>query len=539
MERINSNNVPRFSNVVELIDNTVFLHGEKPAYTCMGCTLSFDRLNQMSDCFASYLLNELKLEPGDRIAVQLPNILQFPVVFYGAIKAGIIVVNANPLFRPREIEHQLIDCGAKVLVVLANVAHNVAQIIEKTAVKHVIVTEIADMHPLPDRWVINFFARYIKPGTKPCSFKNTLFFRDIFNLPFRPYNKAKPNPGDVLILQYTGGTTGVSKGAMLTHDNITSNVWQLISHIPEAFADGVENYLACLPLYHIYALNLHALSAFSIGGHNILIPNPRDLAFTVKTMKQHPVHVFVGINTLFKALGNYPPIKTVDFSSLRVTCAGGMSLTADAAALWQKTTGCTVLEGYGLTETSPVVCGNQSINNIQGSVGKPCPETELKLIDDNGDTVSGKGELCVRGPQVMKGYWQSDAETREVLSEDGWLKTGDIAEVYASGHVKIVDRKKDVILVSGFNVYPNEIEEVVHQLPDVLDVAAIGIEDDRCGEVVKLFVVSKSDDLTVEKIEKHCRAQLTGYKVPKQIVIKESLPKSTIGKVLRRKLRDI
>jgi len=530
--------VARFGNILELIETAFDQYAEKPAYTCMGCTITYDRLNHLSDLFASFIRNTLQLKPGDRLAVQLPNTLQFVVVFYGAIKAGVIIVNANPLFRPREIEHQLIDSGAKALVVLANVAHNAAQIIDNTLVEHVIVTQIADLHPSPKRQFIHLASKFIKPGIKSFNFKQQILFRDIFKKPYVEYEKETPLPDDILVLQYTGGTTGVAKGAMLTHQNLTTNVWQLQRHIPHAFERNLQNYVACLPLYHIYALNLHALSVFSCGGHNILIPNPRDMAFTVKELKKHEFHVFVGINTLFNALEHYAPFRTLNFSNLKVTCAGGMTLTQETARLWKSITGCTIQEGYGLTETSPVVCGNQIDNYMPGSVGTVVPETVVKLIDADGNTVTNKGELCIKGPQVMKGYWQNDKETLQAFTEDGWFKTGDIAEILDSGHVKIVDRKKDLILVSGFNVYPAEIEEVVCQMPEVSDAAAIGVKDERCGEVVKLIVVPKSSALTKDMVKKHCRAQLTGYKIPKYIAFRESLPKSNIGKVLRRELRD-
>lgn len=531
--------IPRHTNSHELLEYSFTHFADRPAYSCLGHTLSFAQIDELSQRFASYLRHDLGLQPGDRIAIQLPNILQFPVVLYGAFRAGLVVVNTNPLYTPREIRHQLKDSGAKALVVLANIARNAASIIEETDVETVIVTQIADLHPSPKRQLINFAVKYLKRMVPGFHFPRSTRLNATLAKPARAFPKPELQPDSLMILQYTGGTTGVSKGAMLTQKNLLDNVWQMISHLPQAFEEGEETFVACLPLYHIYALNLHGLAAFSMGEHNLLIPNPRDMPAMVKTLSQNRFTVFIGINTLFTALSRFQPFLQLDFSALKVTSAGGMALTEDAAAAWKKITGCDVLEGYGLTETSPVVCGNLVENNQRGTVGLPLPETEVMLINDDGVNVgSGPGELCVRGPQVMAGYWQNEEETRKVLSVDGWLRTGDIAEINSDGFVRIVDRKKDMILVSGFNVYPNEIEDTVCQMPEVVEAAAIGVPDPKCGELVKLFIVPADKNLTREQVTAYCREHLTAYKVPKQIEFRESLPKSNVGKILRKDLRE-
>ena len=529
---------PRYNNLLDLIQHSFSAYADLPAYTCAGHTLSYRDLDNLSLRFASYLHKQLGLEPNDRIAIQLPNILQYPVVMYGAIRAGLIVVNTNPLYTPREIKHQLNDSGAKALVVLSNVAHNAAEIIDETEVKSVIVTDFADLHPSPKRQIINFVVKYIKKMVPAYTFKHAFSFRQAISQPAEPLKTFHLDEHTVLALQYTGGTTGVSKGAILTHHNLASNVWQMVNHMP--FRESKEVFIACLPLYHIYAYNMHGLCAFSFGAHNILIPNPRDLKAMVNTLKQVKMTVFIGINTLYVALAHYADIKKVDFSALRISSAGGMALTEDAAGLWKNLTGCAVNEGYGLTETSPVLCANTLDNNQQGTIGVPLRETEIKLIDEQGNEVpEGEvGELCARGPQVMQGYWNRPNETAKVLSEDGWLRTGDMAMLRKDGCYKIVDRKKDMILVSGFNVYPNEIEDVVSQHPGVVEAAVVGVKDERCGEAVKLFVVPKDKNVSVNELKEYCRKNLTGYKRPTLIELRESLPKTNVGKILRRALRE-
>ncbi|MFT5082976.1 MAG: long-chain acyl-CoA synthetase [Lentisphaeria bacterium] len=532
--------IPRYKNLLELIEHVFDSYADSPAFTCAGHTLSFRDVDELSMRFASYLHNQLGLEPGDRIALQMPNILQYPIAMYGAIRAGLIVVNTNPLYTSRELKHQLIDSGAKVLVVLSNVAGSAAKIVEDTAVETVIVTDFADLHPSPKRQIINLVVKHVKKMVPKVVFKHSIHFRHLVSSPAQPLKHFHTDENSILALQYTGGTTGVSKGAVLSHGNLASNVWQMICHMPEAFREGREVYVACLPLYHIYAYNLHGMCAFSMGSHNILIPNPRDLASIVSALKNIKMTVFVGINTLYVALGHYAGAKQIDFSELNVSSAGGMALTEDAAALWKTLTGRVVYEGYGLTETSPVLCGNKVTNVLQGTIGLPLPETEIKLIDEQGDEVApgGVGELCARGPQVMKEYWNRPDETEKVLTKDGWFKTGDMAIFLEHGRYKIVDRKKDMILVSGFNVYPNEIEDVVTLHPGILEAAAVGVSDERSGEAVKLFVVPADPGLSVEDVKNYCRENFTAYKRPKNIIFRDSLPKSNVGKVLRRELRD-
>ncbi|VUD48021.1 Long-chain-fatty-acid--CoA ligase [Thalassocella blandensis] len=532
--------IQRYNHLLELLDYSFKKYTNLPAYTCMGRTLTYGEVDELSRRFASYLHNDLDLQPGDRIAIQMPNILQYPVAMYGALRAGMVVVNTNPLYTGRELKHQLIDSGAKAVVVLANVADTVAKVIEETDVKHVIVTQLGDLHTTPKRQIINFVVNRVKKLVPKYSLPKEIGFRQTVADAAKPLKPFQVDSSSLMALQYTGGTTGISKGAMLTHGNLTSNVWQMITHLPTAFKEGEEVFIACLPLYHIYAFNLHGLCAFSLGEHNVLIPNPRDLDSMIATLKSIDMTVFIGINTLYVALSNHPEFKNVDFSKLHMCSAGGMAMTEDAAKKWEKITGNKISEGYGLTETSPVLCANK-IDDIQkGTIGIPVTDTEIKLIDEDGKEVApGEvGELCARGPQVMLGYWNRPNETAKVLSEDGWLRTGDMAMQRPDGHYKIVDRKKDMILVSGFNVYPNEIEDVVTQHDSVLEAAVVGIPDERTGEAVKLFIVPADKSLTVEEVQAYCRENLTAYKRPKIIEFREALPKTNVGKILRRELRE-
>ena len=533
--------IKRHPTVQALVEHSFEHYKNNAAYTCLGHTLTYQELDTLSLQFAKYLHHKLGLKPGDRLAVQLPNLLHFPVVMYGAIRAGVVMTTMNPLYTERELEHQLKDSGAKALVVLENIALNASKIVNNTQVKQVIVAGIADLHPVMKRLLIHFVVRYVKRKVPPFRFQHSVEFRDCFKQPLPDLPQIESTPEDTVVLQYTGGTTGVAKGAMLSQHNLASNVWQLLSHLPEATAKGDEIYLACLPLYHIYALNLHALCAFSAGCHNVLIPNPRELDSIVKSMHEFPVAVFVGLNTLIVALCRHPGFKTADFSALVISAAGGMALTKDAAESWFKVTGCAVCEGYGLSETSPVVSSNLPSGIQLGTVGVPLQETEIKIIGaDNQPLSQGEsGELCVRGPQVMKGYWQNEKETAKVLDAEGWLRTGDIARVNEQGYLQIVDRKKDMILVSGFNVYPNEIEDVVTEMPQVLEAAAVGLPDPQCGERVKLFIVRDDDKLSEKQVREFCKTKLTPYKVPSFVEFRDSLPKSTVGKILRKELRNL
>jgi len=536
--------IPRYDNLLDLIEEAFTSYSDLPAFTCLGHTLSYREVDQLSQRFASYLRHQVGLQPGDRVALQMPNILQYPVAMYGILRAGLVVVNTNPLYTARELRHQLKDSGAKALVVLSNVANVASDVIAEevmgTQVQTVIVTHLADLHPSPKRQLINFVVKHLKKMVPKHRFPRLTTFRHVITTPAQAFDTPAVDSNTLAALQYTGGTTGISKGAMLSHGNLAVNVWQIISHLPSAFKRRDEVFIACLPFYHIYAFNLHGFCALAYGEHNVLIPNPRDLKALVKALKQVQMTAFVGINTLYVALCRFPEFKTVDFSKLHISAAGGMAMTEDASKMWRDITGCEVSEGYGLTETSPVVCANRLDNIHIGTIGSPVKETEIKLIDEEGTTVADGevGELCVRGPQVMQGYWQRADETAKVMTADGFLKTGDMAVLREDGNYKLVDRKKDMILVSGFNVYPNEVEDLISQHPGVVEAAAIGIADQRSGEVVKLFVVPANAEVTQEELKAFCRENLTAYKCPKVVEFKESLPKSNVGKILRRELRE-
>ncbi len=514
---------------------------DNPAFTCLGKTLTYGEIDRYSAQFASYLQNHTNLKPGDRVAVQLANVLQYPVVMFGVLRAGMILVNTNPLYTEREVEHQLNDSGAKLLVVMANLADTAARVIQNTSVEQVIVTEAADLHGFPMGPIINFVARYVKKLVPEFSFPNQVAFRQALKLGASKEPVAVDvQPSDVAILQYTGGTTGVAKGAMLMQSNIVANMQQLDDRLGSITERGKEIYVAPLPLYHIYAFTIHCMMLVGTGNHSVLIPNPRDLDSFVGAMKPFNITGFVGLNTLFNGLAHHEGFKALDFSHLKTTASGGMALTSEVGKLWKNVTGCEVSEGYGMTETSPVITVNPPDDIRAGTVGTPVINTEVKVVDEE-DNELGKGEsgeLLVRGPQVMKGYWQRPEATAEVLSEDGWLKTGDMAVITDDGYVKIVDRKKDMIIVSGFNVYPNEIEDEICKHPGVIEAAAIGIPDDKSGEAVKLFVVKSDPSLSAEEVIAFCRQQMTAYKVPRHIEFRDDLPKSNVGKILRRELKD-
>ncbi|GAB3106369.1 AMP-binding protein [Aestuariicella hydrocarbonica] len=514
---------------------------DKPAFTCLGKTLSYAEIDRYSEQFASYLQNHTSLKPGDRVAVQLANILQYPVAMFGIMRAGMILVNTNPMYTEREVEHQLNDSGAKLLVVMSNVASPAAAIIRNTSVEQVIVTDAADLHGFPMGPIINFVAKHVKKLVPEFSFPNQISFKDALKKgASSPLATVSVDPSDVAVLQYTGGTTGVAKGAMLMHSNIVSNMKQLDERLGSMNQPGAETFVAPLPLYHIYAFTIHCMMLVSTGNHSILIPNPRDMDGFVNALKGQKITGFVGLNTLFNGLCHNEGFKKLDFSQLKLTASGGMALTSDVGDLWKKTTGCQVSEGYGMTETSPVISSNPPDDIRQGTVGTPVINTDIKIVDDDGNEVAQgeSGELLVRGPQVMKGYWQRPEATAEILSEDGWLKTGDMAVISKDRYIKIVDRKKDMIIVSGFNVYPNEIEDEVCKHPGVLEAAAIGVPDAKSGEAVKLFIVKDDPALTREDVIAFCRTQLTGYKIPRHIEFRDDLPKSNVGKILRRELKE-
>ena len=532
----------QYPNIQAVLKQSCQRFADKPAFSNLGKTLTYAELYELSGHFAAYLQQHTDLQPGDRIAVQMPNILQYPVVVFGAIRAGLVVVNTNPLYTAREMEHQFNDSGAKALVCLANMAHLSEEVLPKTGVKHVIITEVADLLALPKRLLINAVVKYVKKMVPPYHLPQAVMFNAAMAKGRgKIVREANPAAGDIAVLQYTGGTTGVAKGAMLTHRNLMANMLQCRALMGSSLHEASEIIVAPLPLYHIYAFTFHCMAMMLIGNHNLLVTNPRDLPGMIKDLAKYKFTGFVGLNTLFVALCNNEEFRKLDFSGLKLTLSGGMALQMATAERWKEVTGCSICEGFGMTETSPVATVNP-VDNIQlGTIGIPVPSTLCKVIDDNGveQPLGERGELCVKGPQVMKGYWQRQDATDEILDADGWLKTGDIAVIQADGYLRIVDRKKDMILVSGFNVYPNELEDVLATLPGVLQCAAIGIPDERSGEAIKLFVVAKPGaTLSKEQVMEHMRANVTGYKMPKAIEFRETLPTTNVGKILRRELRD-
>ena len=532
----------QYPNIQAVLKQSCQRFADKPAFSNLGKTLTYAELYELSGHFAAYLQQHTDLQPGDRIAVQMPNILQYPVVVFGAIRAGLVVVNTNPLYTAREMEHQFNDSGAKALVCLANMAHLSEEVLPKTGVKHVIITEVADLLALPKRLLINAVVKYVKKMVPPYHLPQAVMFNAAMAKGRgKIVREANPAAGDIAVLQYTGGTTGVAKGAMLTHRNLMANMLQCRALMGSSLHEASEIIVAPLPLYHIYAFTFHCMAMMLIGNHNLLITNPRDLPGMIKDLAKYKFTGFVGLNTLFVALCNNEEFRKLDFSGLKLTLSGGMALQMATAERWKDVTGCSICEGFGMTETSPVATVNP-VDNIQlGTIGIPVPSTLCKVIDDNGveQPLGERGELCVKGPQVMKGYWQRQDATDEILDADGWLKTGDIAVIQPDGYLRIVDRKKDMILVSGFNVYPNELEDVLATLSGVLQCAAIGVPDERSGEAIKLFVVAKPGvTLSKEQVMEHMRANVTGYKMPKAIEFRDSLPTTNVGKILRRELRD-
>jgi len=535
-------NPDEFPNIQAVLKQSCQRFADKPAFSNLGKTITYGELYTLSGAFAAWLQQHTDLKPGDRIAVQLPNVLQYPVAVFGAMRAGLIVVNTNPLYTARELEHQFNDSGAKALVCLANMAHLAEKVVPKTQVKHVIVTEVADLLPPLKRLLINSVIKYVKKMVPAYHLPGAVRFNDALALgKGGAVTEANPQPGDVAVLQYTGGTTGVAKGAMLTHRNLVANMLQCRALMGSNLHEGCEILITPLPLYHIYAFTFHCMAMMLIGIHNVLISNPRDLPAMVKELGKWKFSGFIGLNTLFVALCNNEAFRNLDFSALKITLSGGMALQMSVAERWKAVTGCAICEGYGMTETSPVAAVNPISANQVGTIGIPVPSTLCKIIDDNGQELplGEVGELCIKGPQVMKGYWQREDATAEIIDGNGWLKTGDIALIQPDGYMRIVDRKKDMILVSGFNVYPNELEDVLATLPGVLQCAAIGVPDEKSGEVIKVFIVVKPGmTLTKEQVMEHMRANVTGYKVPKAIEFRDALPTTNVGKILRRELRD-
>jgi len=531
----------KYKNMVDVFEQAVKKFADKPAFTAVGVTLTYRDLDTQSRNFAAWLQNKTDLKPGDRIAVQMPNITQYPVIVFGAMRAGLIVVNTNPLYTTREMEHQFNDSGAKALVVLANMADNAEKVLPHTGIEHVIVTEIADMHSPIKRTLMNAVVKHVKKMVPSYSLPNALKLPAVLSAGAREkFTPVDINLDDLAVLQYTGGTTGVAKGAMLTHANLVANLTQVRPMLEDQIEEGKEVVIAPLPLYHIYSFTLNCGIMMEAGAHNILIPNPRDIPGFVKELQKQKFSAFIGLNTLFVALCNNEEFQDLDFSGLKLTASGGMALTSDTAKMWERVTGCEISEGYGMTETSPVVTFNPRSAIQIGTIGLPIPSTVVKTIDDDGNEtpIGEPGELCVKGPQVMRGYWQRPEDTQKSFTDDGFLKTGDVALIQEDGYIRIVDRKKDMIIVSGFNVFPNEIEDVVTSHPKVVECAAVGIPDAKSGEAVKVYVVPTKDGVTANELKEFCRERLTAYKVPKHFEFRDELPKSNVGKILRRELRD-
>ncbi|MBB3189286.1 AMP-binding protein [Halomonas cerina] len=531
----------QYASVMDIFHASVERFADKPAFSCMGRILTYAELDRLSAHFAAWLQHATDLEPGDRIAIQLPNVLQFPVAVFGALRAGLVVVNTNPLYTEREMTHQFKDSGAKAIVILANMADKLERILERTDIRHTVVTELADLHAFPRRQLINAAVKYVKKMVPAFRLPEAVAFRAALKQGAgHAHRETRRQADDLAALQYTGGTTGLPKGTMLTHRNLVANMLQARQAIGPELSEGAETIIAPLPVYHIYTFTVNCLFMMETGNHSVLIPNPRDLAGFVKTLKGVSFTGFIGLNTLFNALCNREDFRRLDFSRLHLTISGGMALTRAVAQRWEEVTGCPVAEGYGLTETSPIVSFNPTDAIQLGTIGKPVADTSVKVVDMDGHDlpVDEAGELCVKGPQVMKGYWQRDKETAETLDAEGWLRTGDIAVLQADGYIRIVDRKKDMILVSGFNVYPNEIEDVVTMHPDVVEAAAVGVPDEASGEAITLFVVSRNPDLDAKTLRTWCKKELSAYKVPKTVEFREELPKTNVGKVLRRQLRE-
>ncbi|WP_426702878.1 AMP-binding protein [Rhodanobacter sp. Col0626] len=533
--------VNEYASVPAVLEEAFARFSGRPAFSNFGHQLSYSQIDAMSRQFAGYLTGELKLGKGDRIAIMMPNVLQYPIVLFGALRAGLIVVNTNPMYTARELKHQLEDSGAKAIVVLDNFAATLQQVVAETSVQHIVTTGIGDLLGLKGV-LINFVLKHVKKMVPAFDLPHGVRFRDaLARGDAHPLQPVSLNHDDIAFLQYTGGTTGVAKGAMLTHGNMIANMLQAGAWIGNNAKPGEEVIITALPLYHIFSLCANGLVFTRLGGLNWLITNPRDMPGFVKELKQSGFTALTGVNTLFNGLLNTPGFAELDFSKLHLSLGGGMAVQRAVAERWKKITGCTLAEAYGLTETSPAVCINPlDLKEYNASIGLPVPSTDVAIWSEESQPLplGEVGELMVRGPQVMKGYWQRPDETAKVLGADGWLHTGDIAKMDENGYFYIVDRKKDMILVSGFNVYPNEVEDTVMEHPGVLEVAAVGVPDEHSGEVVKLFVVRKDPNLTEEALKQFCRENLTGYKRPKLIEFRDSLPKSNVGKILRRELRD-
>ena len=534
-------NPNEYSSINDVLEVGFTKFKDLPAFHNMGTTLTYSEIELLSRKFASYLQNDLQLQKGDRVALMMPNILQYPIALFGVLRAGLIAVNVNPLYTPRELEHQLKDAGCKAIVIYANSAAVLEKILASTPVKTVILTEIGDMLKFPKNYIVNFVIKNVKKMIPAFNIPNAVDFKEcLAKGAADKFKKADVKLDDTAFLQYTGGTTGVAKGAILTHKNIVANMVQARAWIKNLITDGKEIIITPLPLYHIFSLTANCFIFNSVGALNVLITNPRDIPGFVKELQKWKFTAITGVNTLFNGLLNNEEFKKLDFSHLKVSLGGGMAVQKSVADRWKQVTGRPLIEAYGLTETSPAACINpMTLKDYNGLIGLPLPSTEIEIKDDNEKTVPlGEiGEICVRGPQVMAGYYNRPDETAKVMTKDGFFKTGDLGYMNEQGYSKIVDRKKDMILVSGFNVFPNELEDVISQHPKVLECAAVGIPDEKSGEAIKVFIVKKDEGLTKEEVIKFCREQLTSYKVPKLIEFRNDLPKSNVGKILRKDLR--
>ena len=534
--------VTKYESLVEMFEAAVKRHPDMPAYINMGQVLTFRKLEERSRAFAAYLQNELRLEKGDRVALMMPNLLQYPIALFGALRAGLVIVNVNPLYTPRELEHQLNDSGAKAIVIVSNFAATLEKVVFNTQIKHVILTRMGDQLSFGKRTLVNFVVKYIKKLVPKYKLPHAVSFREALSIgKQRQYVKPNLESSDLAFLQYTGGTTGVAKGAMLTHANMVANVFQA-KWVAEPLLKDAKVRVAAIPLpmYHVFALSVNCLLFIELGVTGLLITNPRDIPGFVKELKKQRIVALCGVNTLFNALMNNEHFKEVDFSALRLSVGGGAAIQGAVAKRWFETTGCHIIEGYGMTECSPLIAASRwDSTEHTGSIGVPVPNTDIRIMDDTGNEVpiGERGELWVKGPQVMKGYWNRPEDTAEVL-HDGWMATGDIVEMGQDLNLRIVDRKKDMIIVSGFNVYPNEIEDVIAHNPKVNEVVAVGVPHPVSGEIIKIFVTKKDESLTREELRSYCRQFLTGYKIPKEIEFRDELPKTNVGKILRRVLRD-
>ncbi|MGB3181768.1 MAG: AMP-binding protein [Cyclobacteriaceae bacterium] len=532
----------QFTNLNALLEDGFSRHGGKVAYENMGKTLTYAKVDELSRNFAAFLQSR-GLKPGDRIAIQMPNLLQYPVAMFGAIRAGLTVVNTNPLYTAREMAHQFKDSGAQAIVILANFASNLEEVLPETDIRTVVVTEIGDLLGGLKGSVVNFAVKYIKKMVPSYNLPDPISFKSALKLGAKAtYTKTNPAPEDLVFLQYTGGTTGVSKGAMLSHSNLVSHTIQVNEWFqPLLDVNQKELMVTAIPLYHIFALAVNGMLMFHVGAHNLLITNPRDMKAFIKELKSHPFTLITGVNTLFNGLLNQPDFKDIDFSHMKGAIGGGMAVQRAVAEKWQKVTGQPLVEGYGLSETSPVLCCNPLDGTERiGTIGLPVPNTEVAIYSEEGDQlgVDETGEICARGPQVMKGYWNRREESEKSFFQDGWFRTGDMGTKSSDGFFRIVDRKKDMINVSGFNVYPNEVEDVIAMHDKVLEVAAVGVADEKSGEIVKVFVVRNDASLTEEELRQYAKKNLTGYKCPRYIEFRDELPKSNVGKILRRILKE-